>query len=241
MPRPLWLWALAAGLAAGLAAAVGGEAAHGRFQPVIKYPANWDQISAFDKPDIVSALMRKETPGAEAKNTAVAYGLLGATLGGALGLAGGLARRSGRAALTATLVGALTGAATGAALSVATTPVFFQRLDPESGMTLGLLIHAGIWVPIGAAAGLAFGVGLGGPRSIALALLGGLAGAVLGTFAYELVNALAFPNARLDRPVPDDWQSRILAVFSVAVFTALGAALGLGERRRKVESPPRPA
>jgi len=111
-------------------------------------------------------------------------------------------------------------------------PVFFRTVDPESGMLLGLLIHAGIWVPIGGAAGLAFGVGLGGRKWIVLALVGGLAGAALGTMAYEVVNALAFPDVRLDNPIPANRNSRILGAFCVTVLTALGAALGVGERKR---------
>jgi hypothetical protein len=102
-------------------------------------------------------------------------------------------------------------------------------------MLLGLLIHAGIWLPIGAAAGVAFGVGRGGRRTIVLALLGGLAGAALGTLVFEIVNGLAFPNVRLDKPIPGESHSRILTYFCVAVFTALGAALGVGERRSKLD------
>jgi hypothetical protein len=232
-PALLLLWALAGGLAAGLVAALCGEALYGWFQPVLARPPDWDKISAFDKPDILSGLLRRETPTVEAKNAALAYGLLGATLGAALGLAAGLARRSRTAALTAALVGVVAGAATGAVMSAALIPVFFRALNPESGMLLGLLIHAGIWVPIGAAAGLAFGVGLGGRRSIPLALMGGLAGAALGTLIFEIANGLVFPSVRLDKPIPGEAQSRILSYFCVTVFTALGAALGVGERRAK--------
>jgi hypothetical protein len=231
LPSRLWLWALAAGLAAGLGAGLGGEALFGRFKPVIVHPANWDQLSAFDKPDVDSALLRKATPGVEVKNAAATYGLLGVLLGGALGLVAGLARGSARSALVATLVGAVAGTAAGAGMSAAMIPIFFRTVDAETGMLLGLLTHAGIWVPIGAAAGLAFGIGLGGPRSIALALLGGLAGAALGTMAYEVINGLVFPNARLDKPIPDESQSRILGAFCVTIFTAAGAALGVGERK----------
>jgi hypothetical protein len=240
-PARLWIWALIAGLAAGSVAGIGGEKAHNLFRPVLKYPDNWAQIGMYDRPDIESGLIRKETPGVEAKNTAIAYGLLGAALGGALGLAGGLSRRSARSGLTAALVGALSGGAIGAIMSAVLIPVFYRMIDPESGMMLGLMVHAGIWVPIGAASGLALGVGLGDRRAIALALLGGLAGAALGTMAFEVVNAIAFPNVRLDKPIPEERSSRILAVLSVAVFTSFGAALGLQERKRKVKAPSQPA
>ena len=230
LPPRLWLWALAAGIVAGVVAGVCGEAAYGWFQPVLEYPPGFEKLSPFDKPDITSGLLRKELPGVEVKNTAVASGLLGAALGGALGLAGGLARRSVRSALIAGLVGALTAAIAGAVMSPVLTPIFYRSVDPESGMELGILIHSGLWVPIGAVAGLAFGVGLKGTGSILKALLGGLAGAILGTMVYELGNAFAFPSVRLDKPIPDDWHSRILGVFSMTICTALGAAIGLGVR-----------
>src|SRR5262249_36691374 len=108
-----------------------------------------------------------------------------------------------------------------------------KRITPDTGMTLGMIIHAGVWSPIGAVAGLALGVGLGGPRAIALALLGGLAGAVLGTMGYEVASALLYPQARLDHPIPEERGLRLLAVFGIAVLTALGAGLGVGERRAK--------
>jgi hypothetical protein len=238
LPGLLWIWALAGGLAAGLGAGLGGEAVYGRFQPVLIYPANWDKLSPFDKPDVVSRLLREQAPEVGVKNAAAAYGLLGLVLGGALGLAAGLARRSAGAALGATLLGALAGAADGAVMSAALIPIFFRSVNPETGMLLGLLTHGGIWVPIGAAAGLAFGVGLGGQRWIVLALVGGLAGAALGTMAFEVINALAFPDVRLDNPIPTDRKSRILGAFCVTILTALGAALGVGERKTKGEAHP---
>jgi hypothetical protein len=63
--------------------------------------------------------------------------------------------------------------------------------------------------------------------------VGGLVGAALGTVAYEFANAIAFPTARLDRPIPDAAGSRILAVFCVAILTALGAASAVGGSRAK--------
>jgi hypothetical protein len=252
----LWVFALVAGLVAGLESWVGGEAAYGHYTPVFKLPANWDRLGPYDKPNVISDLLREATPIAEAKNTAVAYGLLGASLGAALGLAGGLARRSAGAALAATLFGAVAGVATGAGMSVVLTHEFYRRINPESGMMLGMLTHAGIWVPVGAVAGLAFGLGLGGPRAIAFALLGGLAGAVFGTMAFETINAIAFPLIRVNAPIPGDWLTReeaqklprllarlytglprLLSCLCVAVFTALGAAVGVRRRGGKPAPP----
>src|SRR5687767_6174182 len=68
------LWAVTAGLVAGLASWLGGEAAYGYFQPLIQHPANWSQLSPFEKTDVLAELTRKATPSAEVKNTATAYG-----------------------------------------------------------------------------------------------------------------------------------------------------------------------
>jgi len=232
LPKRLWLWTLSAGLIAGVVAGLCGEAVYGWFQPVLVYPPGFEKLSPFDKPDVISGLLRKEEPGVELKNTAVATGLLGAALGGALGLVGGLARRSLRSGLIAGVVGAFAAAAIGAVMAAILTPIFYRSVDPETGLELGILIHSGLWVPIGAVAGLAFGLGLGrGTGTILKALLGGLAGAVLGTLMSELGDALAFSNVRLDKPIPDDWHCRILAVFCVSICSALGAALSLGARK----------
>jgi hypothetical protein len=233
LPARLWIWALVAGLAAGSVASIGGEKGYKWFKPVLKYPDNWAQISMYDRPGIEYGLIRKERTKVESKNTAIAYGLLGAALGAALGLVGGLSRHSARSGLIAALVGAIAGGAIGAIMSAVLVPVFYRMHDPETGMMLALMVHAGIWVPIGATSGLALGLGLGNPRAIVLTLIGGLAGAALGTMAFEVINALAIPDARLDMPIPELRSSRILAAFSVAVFTSLGAALGLQERTRK--------
>jgi MFS family permease len=229
-----WLWALTAGLVAGLASWIGGEAAYRFFQPVIQLPANWSKLSPYEKTDVLAELTLKATPSAEMKNTATAYGLLGASLAGTLGLVGGTVRRSQLAALSAALIGAVTGAAAGTAVSMVLTRVFYQYLEPESGLTLALLVHGGIWVSIGLAVGLAFGIGIGGMGSIVRASLGGMAGAALGTMLFECVNAVMFPLVRVLEPVPAESLPRLLAFLSVAIFVPLGAALGVRERSRRV-------
>ena len=81
-PSHLWLWALSAGLLAGLVTCLVGEAAYDWYKPIFPLPANWAQLGPYEKPDVLSALLRKARPGAEAKNSALVYGLLGATLAG---------------------------------------------------------------------------------------------------------------------------------------------------------------
>ena len=52
----LWLFALAAGVAAGLASWLGGEAAYGSFKPVIVLPADWGKMNPYQKTDVLANL-----------------------------------------------------------------------------------------------------------------------------------------------------------------------------------------
>src|SRR5262245_15933429 len=87
--RSLWLWALAAGLLAGLVSWCVGEADYGLFKPDIVLPPNAEQMNSYQRSAYIALEYNRKTPPAERKNTALAYGILGACLGGALGLAGG--------------------------------------------------------------------------------------------------------------------------------------------------------
>ncbi len=100
------------------------------------------------------------------RTTALAYGVLGVCLGGCLGLAGGVARRRAAASVAGGLLGAVLGAVLGGQATLWLLPSLLelrhnhQNLD----MIIGMLIHGVIWGPLGAAAGLAFAVGLGDSR-----------------------------------------------------------------------------
>ena len=75
-----------------------------------------------------------------------------------------------------------------------------------------MLVHGGIWGPIGAAGGLAFALGLGGgPRSAFRATLGGLVGASLGTVLFEIVGAWFFPLAKTAYPIAVGAGARLTA------------------------------
>ena len=56
-------------------------------------------------------------------------------------------------------------------------------------------------------------------------LIGGLAGSVCGTIAFEVVNAVLFPADRNDAVIPSSMQARLLAYLFVSVGVALGAVL----------------
>jgi hypothetical protein len=183
----------------------------------------------------VQALAATDRTAAEAeiKNVALSSGLFGALLGTALGACGGLGRRSAAAARRAALIGLGVGAVAGSGMALAIVPQYFRwflRLRPE-GLIPPLLMHAGIWGPIGAAGGLAFGLGLGGRRHAVKALLGGLLGALLGAVLYEIIGALAFPMSRTDQPAAADWTPRLLARLLVASLAAAGSAIAVASPR----------
>jgi hypothetical protein len=235
-PSHLLLWALAASLLAGIAAWLGGEATYRPFRRVHVQPPNWDKMGPYDKRDYVGLEELVQIPPAETKNAALAYGVLGAALAGALGLAAGLARRSVSAGLAAGLLGIVVGAAAGAAMATVMVPIFYRHHSTEPGpmlMLLPLLARAGIWVPIGVAAGLALGLGLGDHRRIPGALIGGLLGATVGTIAFEVINAIAYPLVRTTNVVPVDKIPRLLTHICVAIFTAFLLVMAVREGRKR--------
>ena len=106
----LLLWALGAGLLAALVGAFCGEAVYRRFRPMVVMPANGASMRAMERQAYFAGQYEVQKALVETKNTALAYGILGAALSGALGLAAGLARRRSRSAFFAALIGSLAGA-----------------------------------------------------------------------------------------------------------------------------------
>jgi hypothetical protein len=179
------------------------------------------------------------------KNGAVAYAVLGGVLGLTLGCAGGVARRSTGSAIVAGLCGSMTGTALGAGISWLVLPQFFdwnRRLgNEEPSLLIGLVLHGAVWAAIGAAGGMAFGLGLGERRKLPHAVAGGLIGAIVGTAVYEVIGAALFPLDGTALPVSDTWKSRLLARLAVACGTTLVAALFLSVPDRRLKHTTQPA
>ncbi len=91
----------------------------------------------------------------------ISFGALGAAMGLGLGMAGGLIRRSIPRAVLAGATGLLLGAGAGVALSRLILPVYYEHAQ-GGDISYSLMVHAGIWAGVAAAAGLAFAIGLGG-------------------------------------------------------------------------------
>ncbi len=169
---------------------------------------------------------------AATRNGALTFGVLGLCLGGVLGLVGGLARRSTSGALTGGLVGSVLGIALGAGVSLALLPhLIAMRLDhADYDLLLSLFMHGLIWGLLGAAAGLAYAVGLGNLRLSGRTMTAGLLGAFLGAVAYELLGAFFCNGAKTDEPISETWPTRLMARILVTAGTAIAIALLLPDR-----------
>jgi hypothetical protein len=207
--------ALAAGAVGGVVAWLGGEAVHGSFAAPL-----FDSFNPRSRE--MGGLVRSGT----IREGLLCFGMLGAALGLALGLAGGFARRSAGAALGAGGLGLALAAAAGACATAGLVPFYLAHVNRDAeDLLLPLLTHGGIWAPIGAAAGLAYGVGMRGRHGALAALLGGLFGALIGTLVFEVIAPFAFPLAKTSEPISMTWGSRLLARLAIALFTAAGASL----------------
>jgi hypothetical protein len=233
---PLWLLTVAAGLVAGVISWAGGEATFNWFplDKAMVYPPDYNKISGYHKMAVQAEVEGKARVVVERRKAVAAFGLLGLVLGLSLGLTGGLARGGSRPALAGAVIGGVAGAAAGGGLSFALVPLFFRSEDPEGGgLVVLFLTHAGIFTGIGAAAGLALGVGLDDRPALGRALLGGLFGALVGTVAYEAALAAAFPLLRTYEPLSTERVPRLLAHLLVAACTALLAGLAAGRPARR--------
>ena len=160
-------------------------------------------------------------------NAIVSFSALGAALGSALGLAGGLIRRSFLRACLAAVVGLCVGGGAGALASRLVLPVFFGHLSDDD-LTYSLMVHGGAWAAVGASAGFAFALGLGGWGQLLHMTVAGAGAALLATVIYEIAGGILSPFAMTNRPVSVTWQSRLAARLIVAVLVSAGLVLMAG-------------
>jgi hypothetical protein len=232
----LAIWALGAGLLAGAAAWLVGEATVEAFRPT---------MVTMDTPvGRMTAAPVDEVTRTDVKNAALAFAVQGACLGLALGLAGGLARGSARSGAAAGLAGAVLGGALALGASAVLQPVYYSNLQldqVEQGLSVPMLVHGGIWGAAGLAGGLAFGLGRGiGRSSIAQAAIGGLVGAVLAALLFDATAAMAFPKAATTRPLSLTPESRLLAKMIVAMLSAAGVVAMLSGQPAPPSTGPEP-
>lgn len=222
----IWALALAAGLAAGFVSWYGGEAVDGHFKPTLVSVRVMQSESMQPSSESLATT--------ETKNSALVFAILGGALGLALGLSGGLARGDFPAALKAGLVGLFLGTLIGAGATAVVVPAYQRLFDRVSDNLIPPLIaHGAIWSVIGAGAGLAFGVGLGGRAAATRCLMGGLVGGLFGTIAFEIIAAAKYPFDRTFQPISLTSSSRMVARFSVTILTAVGVAIATRVRSGK--------
>jgi hypothetical protein len=163
--------------------------------------------------------------------------LFGGLFGLFLGSLGGWARRSLPAAFVAGLVGAGAGAAAGAAASYFVLPAYARYRQMHDGdLAASLLMHVALWAGIGAAGGLALGLGLGGRLRTCQSALGGLVGAIGGALLFDVLGAFIFPLEETGLPTSSSARTRLLARLLVAILAAAGAAWAACQTRASQET-----
>jgi hypothetical protein len=206
-----WVLALAAGLAAGVFAWAIGEAT------IIP---EMDRMTARGEAKVPPSMRGTH-------NGLVSFGVLGAALGLGLGLAGGMIKRSYLRACLAALIGLFLGGGVAVVTSWLILPVYYKHLTADD-LTYSLMVHGGVWAAVGGAAGLAFGLGLGGWGRMLRATVGGAGAALFATVVYEFAGGILSPLALTNQPVSVTWQSRLAARLLVAVLVVAGAVLSAG-------------
>jgi hypothetical protein len=225
--RPVALIA-AAGLLAGLTAFGLGELVYGRFVPeLVAQNLGGNQVM---RPTL------ETLAASDARNSAMAFGVLGCVLGLFLGMAGGLERGSIGSAAKAGCVGLVLGATVGAVLPLVLIVPYERMLAQRTAddLFLSLGLHATLWGPLGAVGGLAFGIGRGrwGQKALRL-MIGGLAGAIVGTIVYDAIGGTVSPLAGTGDAIAVTWPTRLLA----RLFVAIGAAAAIALTSRATEGP----
>jgi hypothetical protein len=130
-------------------------------------------------------------------------------------------------------VGGLLGAAAGGGLSMVLGQVFFRNSTADLGFLVLFLTHAGIFLGVGAAAGLGLAFGLHDRSALGRAVFGGLLGALVGTFLLDTAISMAFPLLRTYELVSTEPVPRSITHFSIAVCTAVIAGWAAGRSARK--------
>jgi hypothetical protein len=153
--------------------------------------------------------------------------MLGALMGLGLGAAGGLIGRSSRRASLAGVAGLILGGLAGAGMARWLVPIYYDNLS-AGDLTYSLEVNGGIWGAVGAAAGLAFGLGRGGPGRMLRLAVAGLAAGGLAMALFVFAGSILDPRAMADRPVSLTPASRLTARLLLSLLVAVGLGLSDG-------------
>ena len=157
-----------------------------------------------------------------------------------LGMAGGLAARSLRRGLIVGLGGLVVGGVVGVAASWGLLPLFYRRVVPDPNDLLSpVLVHAGVWMAIGAVGGLAFAVGMCCGWNSVNAVLGACLGAFVATLLFHGLGEFLFVDSASSAPLAAAPLARLLADFLVTLLVACGTARGALSRPAHASKSPR--
>ena len=235
---PFRLLTLLAGVAAGVLSAPAGEKTFNAFPLDPHYPANYASTSGYDRAACAFRRHAKCTAGRRDEESNRGLWVAGCSTECPLGVTGGIALRSIRSGMVGVLVGSLTWGPGRSRPLRGAVPVFFRFLDPAWGSSCCFRLMPPSSLGSGSRAGLALGSGLGGRKLVSRCLLGGLLGALVGTFAFETINSLAFPLMSSFEPVPAERIPRVVVHLCVAIGTAAGAGLAAGRVGNRLASVP---
>jgi hypothetical protein len=231
--RHVWTIVLSTAVVAGLISWLGGEAAYGLFKPRLFVVHLLDGSTSL-QPSIPSLRA------ADVKNTALALGILGAVTALAMSFAGGLVTGS---PARGVMVGLGT-LAVGALVSVLATFALFPLLhrqpvpDPNDMLT-PVLVQAGIWMIVGAMAGISFAIGMRRDRHLAAATVAACLAALLATVVYHLLIGGLLTDLGPTMLIPGTSGLRLIAVLTATILIAAGAARGaLGDLGRSKSPTP---
>jgi hypothetical protein len=207
-------------VAAGLISWLGGELAFDAFKPRLYRVANLAGGTRLS-PTMVSSNV------AEFKNGILAFAVLGCVTGLAMGVSGGLAGHSAPRGVKVGLGAQAAGAEVGALASLFLLRFFYRGLVQNvNDLWSPLWIHGGIWMAIGAVGGSAFALGLGCQRRLPTAIGGAVLGGFLASVVYQTLSASFFPDSDTTGPVGTSAPVRLVAMLSVTLLIAAGAARG---------------
>jgi hypothetical protein len=226
----VWLIALAAGVASGLAAWLVGECVHEVYRPQLFNIQVGPRMFVLP----TTASVHK----AEFKNATLVFTVLGGVTGLVMGAAGGFAARSTARGLAIGLGGLVVGAAVGAGASLGLLPFSFRRAVPDpNDLLTPILIHGGIWMAIGAVGGAAFAIGMRRGRLLFNAALGACLGAFLATLVFHGLSEAFLPDSASTPLVATSAWVRLLALPLITFLSACGAARGALGRASGAKNP----
>lgn len=225
----LWLCLGLAGLLGGITAWGAGEAFGTVFLPrkhaEIMYGGGIQQVAT-----------PQDQLLADSRNEALSLALMGGIVGGGFGIAGAALRRSIRNAVVATTFGLIAGGLTALILTAFCLFPFNKVRDVDlNDLIPVMMFHLIILSGIGAAAGAAFGIGLGDRRILIRAIVGGLVGGMVGSVVSDFSGTVFFPTAQTHLPISATAISRLFYRVLVGFLTAQGIALAVGDPRHHVE------